>query len=223
MQGTDRSSLLFCIRLAARLLFKYFLFSLYQPIFSVIDSPSQYQYMKIIFAIVFCLVFFTGQTQGLKNSSYKNHSGEKVLRIEMTLPVSIEKAWQLFTTDEKLKTWIAPLAHIELKSGGYIVTNYDSAKKLTDSTSIKLPLISFIDKELLVLKVILNNHFDKSVRDTDDNLQEIIQFRRIDDSHTVVISSMIGWGTGSEWDKAYNFFVRGNEWTYNELLKTYKQ
>ena len=38
----------------------------------------------------------------LKNTSYKNQSGEKVLRIESTLPISVTDAWKLFTTDEKL-------------------------------------------------------------------------------------------------------------------------
>ena len=33
---------------------------------------------------------------------------------------------------------------------------------------------------------------------------------------------MIGWGNGSDWDKTYNFFVKGNEWTYQELLKNCK-
>jgi hypothetical protein len=34
---------------------------------------------------------------------------------------------------------------------------------------------------------------------------------------------MTGWKTGVDWDKAYEFFVKGNEWTYRELLKKYKQ
>jgi hypothetical protein len=32
---------------------------------------------------------------------------------------------------------------------------------------------------------------------------------------------MTGWGEGADWDKTYNFFARGNEWTYKELLKNY--
>jgi archaellum biogenesis ATPase FlaH len=93
---------------------------------------------------------------------------------------------------------------------------------LSDSSSIKLPIISFIDNELIILKVILNDHFEKSVRDTDENLQEIIQFKKVDNKTTKIISSMIVWGAGNEWDKTYNFFEKGNEWTYKELLKNYK-
>jgi len=177
---------------------------------------------KIIAFALFTIVTVAVHSQSLKNTSYKNQSGEKVLRLECTLPIAVTEAWNLFTTDEKLKKWIAPLAHIELKSGGYIVTNYDKSKSLSDSSSIKLPITSFIDNEILVLKVILNDNFVKSVRDSDGNLQEVIQFIKVDDNHTKIVSSMIGWGAGADWDKTYDFFTKGNEWTYQELLKNYK-
>ena len=179
--------------------------------------------MKKLFALTFFLIStLAAQSQTLKNTSYQNQSGEKVLRLECTLPISVAEAWKLFTTDEKLKKWIAPLAHIELKSGGYILTNYDKSKSLSDSSSIKLPITSFIDNELLILKVILNDNFVKAVRDSDKNLQEVIQFIKVGDKQTKIVSSMIGWGTGPDWDKTYTFFVKGNEWTYKELIKNYK-
>ncbi len=177
---------------------------------------------KLIAALIFTTITSLVHSQGVKNTSYTNQSGEKVLRLELTLPLNSTDSWKLFTTDEKLQKWIAPLAHIELKAGGYILTNYDKSKKLSDSSSIKLPILSFIDNEFLVLKVILNGNFVKSVRDSDGNLQEVIQFIKIDDKHTKIVSSMTGWGNGPDWDKAYNFFVKGNEWTYLELLKNYK-
>lgn len=177
---------------------------------------------KIIPVSILILMALTVHSQTLKNTSYKNQVGEKVLRLECTLPIGLTETWKLFTTDEKLQKWMAPLSHIELKSGGYILTNYDKSKSLSDSSSIKLPIISFIDNEILVLKVILNDNFVKSVRESDANLQEVIQFTKVDNKHTKIVSSMIGWGTGADWDKTYDFFVKGNEWTYQELLKNYK-
>ncbi len=171
--------------------------------------------------VVFILFTFSVHSQALKKTSYINKEREKVLRIEISLPVDIETAWALFTNDEKLKKWIAPLAHIELRSGGYIITNYDTTKNLSDSTSILLPITSFIDNELLILKVILNGNFARSVRDTDKNLQEIIQFQSVDNHQTKIISSMIGWGNGPDWDKTYLFFEKGNEWTYEQLIKNF--
>jgi uncharacterized protein YndB with AHSA1/START domain len=172
--------------------------------------------------MIISLLVLTVHSQELKNTSYINQSGEKVLRIEMTLPVDNKTAWELFTKDNRLKQWIAPLAHIELKAGGYILTNYDSNKNLADSSSIRLPIIGFIDNELIVLKVVLNDNFPASVRDSDENLQEIIQFKKLGNKSTRIISSMTGWKTGPDWDKTYDFFVKGNEWTYKELLKNYK-
>lgn len=180
------------------------------------------KYKTLLVSVTSLFISLAVNSQTLKNTSYINGSGERVLRIECLLPIGLTEAWNLFTTDEKLIKWIAPLAHIELKSGGYILTNYDKTKSLSDSSSIKLPILSFIDKELMVLKVILNGNFKKSVRDTDSNLQEIIQFSKADKKHTKIISSMTGWGTGADWNKTYDFFVKGNEWTYRELLKNYK-
>jgi len=141
------------------------------------------------------------------------------LRLECELPVDISTAWNFFTEDSKIRLWMAPLAHIELKSGGYIVTNYDTTRTLSDSSSIILPIMSFVEKELLVLKVNLNDYFPKSTRDTDDNLQEIIQFIKLEDKRTKIISSMTGWEVVVTGTKSIVFFERGNSWTYNELLK----
>lgn len=44
----------------------------------------------------------------------------------------------------------------------------------------------------------------------------------VDNEHTKIVSSMIGWGKGTDWDKTYDFFTKGNEWTYQELIKNYK-
>lgn len=166
-----------------------------------------------------CILAVNGQT--VQNTSYTTQTGEKVLRLEIVLPVDINEAWHLFTTDGQLTKWIAPVAHIELKTGGYILTNYDKTKPLTDSSSIMLEIISYLEHELLILKVNLNSSFSKKVQDEDENLQEIIQFKYVGPKETKVISSMIGWGQGEEWDKTYGFFVRGNIWTYEEILKIF--
>lgn len=163
-----------------------------------------------------------GQAQSVKNTSYVTQTGEKVLRLESILPVSLDEAWQLFTTDVQLMKWIAPVAHIELSTGGFILTNYDKTKPLTDSSSIKLDIINYLEHDILTLKVNLNNNFSPKVKAEDGNLQEIIQFVSVSPKQTKVISSMVGWGKGAEWDKTYGFFERGNVWTYEELLKLFR-
>lgn len=177
--------------------------------------------MKWIFFLLVLLLCFSSEAQ-VENSSYINQSNERVLRLSVVVPLEVKEVWKYFSTDAKLTEWIAPLSHIELKNGGYIITNYDKTKTLSDNSSIKLGIISYIENELLILKVDLNNNFSKKLQEEDQNLQEIIQFVPMGHGKTKIISSMIGWGQGKDWDKTYNFFVKGNEWTYQELLKIIK-
>lgn len=178
--------------------------------------------MKYFIFVFLHLTALISSSQAVKNTSYTTQIGEKVLRLEAMLPITQKEAWQLFTTDEGLKKWIAPVAHIELKTGGYILTNYDTTKSLEDSSSIKLPIVNYIEHELLSLKVNLNNNFSKNVQNEDENLQEIIQLINVGPKKTKLISSMIGWGQGDDWTKTYNFFVAGNIYTYEELLRLFK-
>ena len=178
--------------------------------------------MKYFLITILSLSIISVKAQTVKNTSYTAQSGEKVLRLEVILPINKLETWQLFTKDEQLIKWIAPVAHIELKTGGYILTNYDKTKSLSDSSSIKLNIINYIEQELLTLKVELNDHFSKNAQKEDKNLQEIIQFEYVSPNETKIISSIIGWGQGEEWVKTYDFFVKGNIWTYEELRKLYK-
>lgn len=173
----------------------------------------------IILLFVLSVALSFGQT--VTNTSYVNKSGEKVLRFEITVPLTLDKAWELCSTDEGLKKWMAPLVHIELKAGGHIITNYNVTKALDDTTSIRLPIASYIEKEMMVLKVKLNYNFSAAVRKEDDHLFEIIQLKKIDNMHTSIVSSMVGFGEGDEWEKTYQFFLKGNAWTCEQLVNVF--
>lgn len=174
-------------------------------------------------ALTIVLTFFSSYVSNAQvtNSSYQAKTGEKVLQLSIIVPIERKAAWELFTKDEQLMRWIAPLAHMDLKTGGTLVTNYNKSKSLADSSSIKLGVVNFLENELLTLKVNLNNNFSRKVQEEDDNLQEILQFVDMGNGKTKIISSMVGWGQGDDWNKVYDFFTRGNEWTYQEMLKLF--
>ena len=175
--------------------------------------------MKTLAYLLWFLLPSLGFAQTIQNTSYVTFTGERVLRIESVVPLSKQDAWKLFSTEQGLKKWIAPVVSIDLKIGGQILTNYDSTKSVRDSGTIRLPIINYLDGEMITLKVILNNNFAGKVRQEDENLQEIIQLIDAGNRRTRIISSMVGWGKGAEWDKTYEFFRRGNEWTYKRLIK----
>ncbi len=157
--------------------------------------------------------------QEVRNTSYGTQSGERVLRVETVVPASTENVWKAWTAPSELSKWIAPVVAIDLKIGGTISTNYDEKATIGNAGTIQLPIINYIEKQLITLKVNLNEKFPKSTRDEDHNLQEIVQIVDLGDGKTKVVSSMVGWGTGKDWDQTYDFFARGNEWTYRQLAK----
>ncbi len=173
--------------------------------------------------MIVCVLTHTVSKAQVTNSSYTTHYGEKVLQLSITIPLKKEEVWKLFTTTDGLKKWIAPVAKIDMKMGGWIRTNYDLSKPFDDSTSIKLDIINYIENEMLTLKVNLNNNFSEEAKKEDKNLQEILQFIDVGKGETKIRSTMVGWGQGSHWDKAYSFFEKGNDWTLKEILKLFKK
>jgi len=179
-------------------------------------------FMKLI-CPVFLLLLLPSALFGqeVKNTSYVTSSGEKVLRMEIVLPVEKPEAWKLFTTEPGWKKWATPVVSIDFKVGGRILSHYDKGKSVGDPGTIRLPIINYLEGEMITLKVILNESFIDKVRQEDQNLQEIIQFFDLGSGRTKIVSSMIGWGNGPEWDKTYEFFARGNLWSYQQIGKLF--
>ena len=59
--------------------------------------------MKYYFLPLLSVCYGLANGQTVKNTSYTTQTGEKVLRLELVLPINAKQAWQLFTTDEQLK------------------------------------------------------------------------------------------------------------------------
>ncbi len=170
------------------------------------------------------LIAISNKTIGqVINTSYKLPNGERVLQLSIMIPLQKSEAWQLFASDSGLVKWIAPVAKIDLKTGGSIKTNYDKQKGLNDKSTIKLGIINFLNEELMTLKVNLNGSFSKKIQAEDRNLQEIIQLFDMGNGQTKIVSTMLGWGKGEDWEKTYTFFEKGNTWTYKEILKLFQK
>jgi hypothetical protein len=161
--------------------------------------------------------------QTVTDTSYVTSVGERVLRVECTVPAGIRETWKLFSTAEGLRKWAAPVVAIDLRVGGHILTNYDKTKSVRDPGTIRLLIVNYLEGDLMTLKVTLNDDFPAKIRRRDGNLQEIIQLHELGSRRTRITSSMLGWGVGPEWDRAYAFFAAGNKWTYQQLVASFQR
>jgi uncharacterized protein YndB with AHSA1/START domain len=155
------------------------------------------------------------------NTSYVTAAGEKVLRLDLVVPIDRAEAWKLIATQEGLRKWIAPVAEIDLRVGGQILTHYDKTKSVRDPGAIRLGIVNYLEGELIVLKVKLNANFSEKAQREDEGLQEIIQLVDLGAGRTRIRASMMGWGAGPEWEKVYRFFEAGNTWTFKVMAENF--
>lgn len=161
--------------------------------------------------------------QEVYTTNLVTESKERVLRIEGIIRAPPKEVWKAFATEEGLKKWIAPVVALDLRVGGSLSTHYDKQASIGSPGTIRLGILNHLESELITYKVNLNSTFTPKARAEDQNLQEIIQIVPWTNGTTKVIASMIGWGTGKEWDDTYNFFAKGNAWTFEQLVKCFAQ
>ena len=160
-------------------------------------------------------------SDSIMNRSFVSENGEQFLRYEMEVDTPITEVWKAIATEEGIKTWMAPVAKLDLKTGGTVQTNYSTNSKIGDTGTISLGIINYIPEEMLIYQITLNDVFPEKCRKEDKNLQEIIQLKPLSKNKTKVSSTMVGWGQGKEWDETYTFFEKGNKWSYQQLLKRF--
>ena len=52
------------------------------------------------------------------NKSYTLKSGERFLRLEIVMNVSLDSVWHSFSSEEGIKTWMAPVSQLDFKIEG---------------------------------------------------------------------------------------------------------
>lgn len=165
----------------------------------------------------------TASAQDVTTTNVVTETKERVLRLEAIIPASPTEVWKAFATEEGLKKWIAPVVALDLRNGGTLSTHYDKKAVIGSPGTIRLGIVHYLERELITYKVKLTPSFSQKLRDEDQNLQEIVQILPWNNGTTKVVSTMVGWGTGREWDETYNFFTKGNAWTYKQLIKSFSE
>jgi len=181
-------------------------------------------FSRLVLPAVFALgACWPALAQTVYTTNWVTESKERVLRVESIISASPRDVWKAFSTEEGLKKWMSPVIALDLKIGGSVASQYDKKASIGSPGTIRLGIVHYLEGELITYKVNLTSTFSQKARAEDRNLQEIIQIVPWTNGTTKVISSMVGWGTGKEWDDTYNFFAKGNVWSYKQLVKCFAQ
>jgi uncharacterized protein YndB with AHSA1/START domain len=160
------------------------------------------------------------------DSSFNLPDGGRVLRHEVVVGASQAEVWQAFTTSEGLHTFIAPVVALDFRIGGKWESTYDPDGKIGAQENILNEVICYLPMEMLSIRIVRTPpRFPYP--EIGKKLWTVIQLKPEDESHTRVVTSMLGWQAGPEWDEVYSLFQQGNaltsQWIYERFMAGPKQ
>lgn len=156
------------------------------------------------------------------NTSFIEPSGDRSIQLSIDIPASLHDSFTAFTTSDGFASWAVPIAHVELRVGGYIEASYDPHAKIGDPANIKNQIVAYVPERLIVLH---NVQAPPGFADPDlfQRTATVIEFTALDPRHTRVTITNAGYGIGDRFDALYRHFEWGNAYTLEELRARFEK
>jgi uncharacterized protein YndB with AHSA1/START domain len=150
------------------------------------------------------------------NSSFVEASGDRAIQLSIDVAAPAQQVFSAFTTSEGFASWATPVAHVDLRVGGFIEASYDGKAKIGDPANIRNEILAYVPDRLLVIR---NVQAPPGFADPDlfRHTATVIEFTPSDASHTHVTLTNAGYGSGKRWDTLYRHFEWGDAYTLAEL------
>lgn len=142
--------------------------------------------------------------------------GARTLCHEQVVPAPLEEVWRLFASTEGLASWVAPVAAIELRIGGFWESSYRADARLGDPGNIRNRILSYYPEKMLSIAV------DSAPPGFPEpelvrTVWTVIEFEQVGRSRTRVRVSMLGYLEGAGYERLYSMFRVGNAETLKAL------
>ena len=182
----------------------------------------------VIFSVIVQTAIFAqdGNKRAENNNDHRitttiktEKNGDIFLVHEMTINASVEAVWDAFATTEGWTSWSVPVGNVDLKIGGLIQSNYRPDGKITDADTVTLHIINYVPLRALTLQAELGPHFPAVLKSREKQMYNLITFDPIEEEATKIVSYGIGYKDTPELQKMLQFFVKGNEQSYEQLIK----
>jgi uncharacterized protein YndB with AHSA1/START domain len=177
--------------------------------------------MMIKIAAIACLLFWApvsawAEDGAITNCSHVEADGTRTLCHEAVLPSSADAIWPLLSTTGGLSSWVAPVAAIDLRVGGIWEVSYRADGRLGDAHNIRNRVLSYLPGRMLsviVDQAPLGFPQPELVR----TVWTVIEIEPLSATQSRVRVSMLGYGTGADYDQLYALFDEGNAYTLQKL------
>ena len=128
---------------------------------------------------------------------------ERQIRVPVTVATTPEHAWQLWTTDEGVRSFFAPGSHIELKVDGAYEIFFDPRAAPGERGADGMRLLAVEPNRRLAFtwNAPATLPYVRGQRTV-----VTVDFTPVGQNSTSVVLRHIGWGSGREWDEAITYF-----------------
>ena len=162
-----------------------------------------------MYRLIVCWGFLLGGAANFTSANSESTSG-RILRHEVTLRASLDQVWHAWTTSGGLSTFFSTHNNVELRVGGpYELFLNVPPDKNGKRGGQGCKVLSYLPKEMLSFEWGFRPDIP-SLRYAGAKTHVVLRFDSAGDGTTRVRLAQLGWGTGDDWDKGYDYFDK--EW-----------
>jgi len=130
---------------------------------------------------------------------------DRIIRGEIIINASIDEVWDAWTTEEGIKSFLAPACNIDVRFDGPYEILFDPEVERGKRGAEGVRILALEPKKMLSLT--WNAPPDlPEVRKQWTHV--VIRFHEVTKRQTKVTLAHDGWGEGKEWDQAFEYFTR---------------
>lgn len=130
-------------------------------------------------------------------------ASDRVLRAELELPAPVSEVWKVWTTEEGVKSFFAPGAHIEPKVDGLYEIWFNPAAEPGMRGADGMRVLAFEPERRLAFTW---NAPPSIPAIRGQRTMVVVEMQPAGEGRTKLRFTHLGWGDGEEWDKAYAYF-----------------
>jgi uncharacterized protein YndB with AHSA1/START domain len=154
------------------------------------------------------------------DTSFTAPDGSRTLQQSITITAPVAILWKAFADAAEFRKWSAPVATIDLRTGGSIEASYDAAKPIGDPNNIRHRILTYLPERLLIFQNI-QAPADLPGREAFAKVVSILEFTPLKAAQTRITLSQTGWGGDAAAKGMYSFFEKGNAQVLAHMNKTY--
>lgn len=177
--------------------------------------------MKRLSAIAAALLLGASAQAAVKDDSFQDANGARVLREWIVVDAAPAAVWKAFTTDDGFARWAVPVVHITPGNGGLIEFGLSPTSRIGDPNNVRNRILVYQPDSLLIWQnefVPSGGPFDPATFGT---VRTLLSLEDEGGGKTKVTETVVGFADGAKYDELYAHLRGGNAQYLTSLANSF--